>query len=100
MLTFRFYNFLKLKNFKLIYCKSMSSVHKIAICQLTCSEDKDKNFNILKSLIEASKNEGAEVYITQKYREKCAIYLNFTLNRFDLIFFSVFSNFCGLITEN
>lgn len=40
-----------------------SNKHKIAVCQLTCTEDKDKNFNICKSLIIDAKNQGAKVVI-------------------------------------
>ena len=35
--------------------------HKIAICQITCKENKEENFNICKKLITEAKNEGAEV---------------------------------------
>ena len=40
---------------------STSSKHKIAVCQLTCTNDKYKNFDICKSLIIDAKNQGAEV---------------------------------------
>ena len=35
--------------------------HKIAICQLTCTDDINENFNVCKSLITDAKSQGAEV---------------------------------------
>ncbi|CAF1002737.1 unnamed protein product [Brachionus calyciflorus] len=35
--------------------------HKIAICQLTCKENKNENFNICKKLITEAKSQGAEI---------------------------------------
>lgn len=39
-----------------------TSKHKIAICQLTCNEDKNQNFNTCKDLITKAKDQGAEVF--------------------------------------
>ena len=40
---------------------SNSSKHKIAICQLTCTADKQENFDACKKLIMSAKDQGAEV---------------------------------------
>ncbi len=49
-------------------CEQMSTTsvlnnnkHKIAICQLTCTDDKAKNFQICKELVTSAKNDGAKV---------------------------------------
>lgn len=37
----------------------------IGVCQLTCTVDKDKNFQISRSLIERAKSKGAKVCIEE-----------------------------------
>ena len=53
-----------------IFFKEMSSLvqsvcagnkQKIAICQITCTENKNENFNICQKLITDAKSEGAKV---------------------------------------
>ena len=55
----------KKKYFNLISNFKMSSIanrkYKIAICQLTCKDDKNENFSICKNLIAEAKQQGAKV---------------------------------------
>lgn len=58
-------SFIRTKQIHLKHLSNMSNQnkHKIAVCQLTCSGDKNTNFEICKSLISDAKNQGAEVYL-------------------------------------
>ncbi len=40
-----------------------SNKHKIGICQITCTGDKEANLAVCKTLIEKAKSGGAEVYL-------------------------------------
>lgn len=44
-----------------IMSSQRESKHKIAVCQLTCKENKDENFKICKDLITEAKSKGAEM---------------------------------------
>ncbi len=52
---------LNLVHLRKMLTEATGNKHKIAICQLTCTENKNENFNVCKSLIIDAKNQGAEV---------------------------------------